>query len=484
MDFSGLLASLQASLGQTLPSLAGALLILLVGWIVAVVVRAAARRVLRALSANQRLASATGGSIDIEGGVASGVYYVLLAMVLVAFFNALELEQVSGSIQALVNQVLAFLPKLIAGGVLLLVAWVVATLVRSVVGRALAATSLDERLSSEAGMRPASESLANVLYWIVFVIFLPGILGALEMQGLLEPVQQLVDQLLRVLPKLFGAAAIGFVGWFVARIVRDLIVNLLGSLGADRLGERAGLQGATSLSRVLGLVAYVFILVPAVIAALNALEIEAISRPATEMLGAFMAAIPEVFAAGVILGVAYFVSTFISELASGLLAGLGFDALPARLGLSAVVPESQKPSGWVGTLIVFFVMLFAVVEASNRLGFTQVADVVAVLIEFGGQVLLGLVIISVGYWISTVASEAVMRVRGSEGLGALVRFAILGIVFAMGLRAMGLADDIVNLAFGLTLGAIAVAVALSFGLGGREAAGRQMEHWMRQLRGE
>jgi hypothetical protein len=55
-------------------------------------------------------------------------------------------------------------------------------------------------------------------------------------------------------------------------------------------------------------------------------------------------------------------------------------------------------------------------------------------------------------------------------------------VIAMGLRAMGIADEIVNLAFGLTLGAVAVAVALSFGLGGREAAGRQMEHWLSRLR--
>ena len=50
------------------------------------------------------------------------------------------------------------------------------------------------------------------------------------------------------------------------------------------------------------------------------------------------------------------------------------------------------------------------------------------------------------------------------------------------LRAMGIADDIVNLAFGLTLGAVAVAIALSFGLGGREAAGRQMEAWLSKLR--
>ena len=47
---------------------------------------------------------------------------------------------------------------------------------------------------------------------------------------------------------------------------------------------------------------------------------------------------------------------------------------------------------------------------------------------------------------------------------------------------MGIADDIVNLGFLLTFGAVAIAVALSFGLGGREAAGRQMEHWLSKLR--
>jgi hypothetical protein len=52
----------------------------------------------------------------------------------------------------------------------------------------------------------------------------------------------------------------------------------------------------------------------------------------------------------------------------------------------------------------------------------------------------------------------------------------------MGLRAMGIANEIVQMAFGLTFGAIAVAIALSFGLGGREAAGKLMEHWLSRWR--
>jgi hypothetical protein len=129
-------------------------------------------------------------------------------------------------------------------------------------------------------------------------------------------------------------------------------------------------------------------------------------------------------------------------------------------------------------------MLFATVEAAHRLEFTQVRDLVSMFIRFGGEVLLGAAILVIGFWLASVAHDAIRRASGGEraGLAQLARVAILGLVIAMGLRAMGIADDIVNLAFGLTLGAVAIAFALSFGLGGREAAGRQMEHWLSQLR--
>ena len=103
-----------------------------------------------------------------------------------------------------------------------------------------------------------------------------------------------------------------------------------------------------------------------------------------------------------------------------------------------------------------------------------------------GDILLGSTILVVGFWLANIAYAAVDRASGenTRGLARIARYAILALVTAMGLRAMGIADDIVNLAFGLTLGAIAVAVALSFGLGGREAAGKLMEHWLARLRRE
>ena len=51
----------------------------------------------------------------------------------------------------------------------------------------------------------------------------------------------------------------------------------------------------------------------------------------------------------------------------------------------------------------------------------------------------------------------------------------------MGLKAMGLADEIVTMAFGFTLGSVAVAAALAFGLGGRDAAKTIADNWARKV---
>jgi len=296
----------------------------------------------------------------------------------------------------------------------------------------------------------------------------------------------MVDEMLGMVPNLFGAFLIGGVGWLLAKIVRDLVSNLLTAAGTDRLGEQVGLRGTMSLSHLIGLVVYILILVPAVVAALQALEIEVITGPATDMLNKMMSAIPDIFAAAIILGIAFAISRLVSHLMSNLLGGLGFDALPGKLGMGQAFTGQATPSSLVGKVIAFFIMLFAIVEATSQLGFEQVSDLVTMFTEFGGQVLLGSAIIAIGFWLSNLAYETILRIHGanSGGVANIARFAILGLVIAMGLRAMGLANDIVNLAFGLTLGAIAVAVALSFGLGGREAAGKQMEYWLSQVRGE
>ena len=131
-------------------------------------------------------------------------------------------------------------------------------------------------------------------------------------------------------------------------------------------------------------------------------------------------------------------------------------------------------------------MLFAVSEAANRLGFDQISDLIAMFIYFGANILLGAVILVIGFWLANIVANVVQRgeYKSSRWLANLVRVLIMGLVLAMGLRAMGIADSIVNLAFGLTLGAVAVAFALAFGLGGRRPAERVLTDLIDQAKSQ
>lgn len=482
MDFSVLATSLQSTLGGQLPGIFGALGIIAIGWIAAVIVRAGTRRLLGLLHVDRRIEESTGQKVGVESGIALGVFWLIILVTVVAVFDSLHLDRISNPFAQLVAQIVGYAPRLVAGTILVLLAWLVATLLQAIVNRALAATTIDDRLAKEAGMEPMSRTVANVLFWLVVLLFMPSILAAYDLRGLLEPVQSMLTRLLDMVPNVFGAAVIGFVGWLVAKVLRGLVTNLLAAAGADKMGSQIGLADTVKLSRLAGTIVFILVFVPTLIAALDALRIDAISRPATEMLERLLAAVPNLVAAALILVVTWYVAKFAADVLSRLLAGMGLDTIPEKLGIGGAFAGTLKPSGLVRGLTLFFAMLFATVEAAHRLDFTQVRNLVSTFIKFGGDVLLGAAILVIGFWLANLAHDAISRASERTGVARLARVAIIGLVIAMGLRAMGIADDIVNLAFALTFGSAAVAFALAFGLGGREAAGRQMEHWLSQLR--
>ncbi len=530
--------SLQTSFGVYLPSILGAIAILLIGWIVALVASAATRRGLVALRANQRLATQTATPVNIEGIASRVVFWAILLFAVLGMFSVLRVDGVSGPLSTLATTVMLYLPRILLAAGLAALAWLVATVVRGLVNRSLAATRLDERLSQEADMQPLSNTMGNVAYWVVLLLFLPAIVGALQIDGLMVPLTAMTSQFLGMLPNIFAAVLIGVAGWIVARVVRGLVTNLLAATRIDHLSERREETNGLKLSELGGTLAFILVIVPTLIAALDALRIDAISGPLTRMLDIFLTAIPNVLAATAILLLAWFVGRFVAGLVTRLLANLGFDRIPERIGLahafgpsparastagtSSVIidptmAESYAPaagnaapppaldavdagsragdaaaahattqhgslSSLAGQLALFFIMLFATVEAAALLGFGGVRDLLETFIAFGADILLGLVIFVVGYWLANIAADAIQRANrdNAVGLSRIARVAILGLVIAMGLRAMGIADEIVNLAFGLVLGAIAVAVALAFGLGGRQAAGDVTQRWARQ----
>lgn len=485
MDTNTLWNSLQSTLGTHIPQLLGALAIFILGWLIAVLVRAATRKSLGFVGVNHRFGKLTNTHVDIEGAVALALFWIVILLTLVAVFNSLNLAIVSGPFSVFTTQLFEYAPRLLGGLILALVAWLVAGVMRALSQKLLDKTSLDEKLSEHADMAPISDSLSGALFWLVILLFVPAILGALQMDGLLDPLRSMVTKTLDMLPNAVAAIVIGGVGWIVATVLRNLTTHLSRTAGVDQLGSRAGLSDTVQLSRVIGMLVFVAVFLPSLIAALDALKIEAISRPATDMLNTLLQAVPNLIAAALILVVTWLVASFASKLLATLLATLGFDTLPARVNMAHAF-EKTSASTAVGRVVLFFAMLFATVEAAAQLGFGQVSGIVASFIRFGGDVLLGSAILVIGFWLANLAYDAIDRASGAgtKGLARIGRYAILALVIAMGLRAMGIADDIVNLAFGLTLGAVAVAVALSFGLGGREAAGKLMDHWLSRFRRE
>jgi len=280
------------------------------------------------------------------------------------------------------------------------------------------------------------------------------------------------------------------VGWLIARIVRQIVVNLLAATTIDQFGERIGVSGETQprpLSIIIGTVVYILILIPAVIAALTALGVEAISTPSISMLTVVLNGIPIFFGAVLVLVVAYYAGKLISNLVSNLLTGIGFDKVPEVLGLSVTPREDQRSLSEVaGIVALIAVLLLAGIEAANMIGFAFFAEILATFMAFGGQILLALVIFAVGLYLANLARNLILAAGGDNPtlVAGLVRIAILVFVAAMALQQVGVTGEIVNITFGVMLGAIGIAIALAFGLGSRETAGRFVEGWAKKLEGK
>lgn len=446
----------------------GAVAIFIVGWIIALLVSGGVKKLLAKAKLNNRLEQSTQKTTNVEQVFARIVFWFIFIIAIVAGLNVLDLNSVSAPFSAMISNVVNFIPTLISAGIIALIAWILATVVRTGLNRALAKTSLDEKLSTDVGISSLSKNIAEIAYWLVLLLFLPIILGILGLKGLLAPVEQMVTEAVTFLPNLFIAAVIVFVGFILAKIVRGIIVGLVTSTGLQTQAEKIGLK-ANNLPSILGSFVFTIIIITALIIAFDALGVETISQPATAMLQQILSAIPNVIAAGLILLIAYIVSKFVAGLIREVLAGVGVDTVPEKLGVQRFLGE-KKVSSIVASLIVFFTMLFAVSEAANRLQFANISDLISMFIQFGANILLGAVILVVGFWLANTVANVVKN--SSAFLATVVRVLIIGLVLAMGLKAMGIADSIVNLAFGLTLGGAAVAFALAFGLGGRAPAER------------
>ncbi|HJS41152.1 MAG TPA: mechanosensitive ion channel [Sphingomicrobium sp.] len=347
----------------------------------------------------------------------------------------------------------------------------------------------------EAGGESIGTEIGRLAYWLVWLVGLIAALQPLGLSGVLTPVTNLTNEVFAFLPRLLGAGLFFFAGLILARVVRHVVEAFLGALNLERLLGRAGVSigeaplavdeggvaqegvapARSSIARAVGVTVSAVIIIFAAIAALQILQVSAISDPATAMLQSIALAIPRVLAALVWLAIAFLIGRWVKAMLETVLPSLGFDRSVHALG---VMPTSTNPSKVVGAIAMTAILLAAAIEAARQLGGDSVAALLFQITELGGKVIFGTVIIVVGLFLARILAGLVGSSTGEASYAeTIVKYAIIALFTAIGLTFMGLANEIVMIAFGLILGSAAVATALAFGLGGRDWAARQLEDW-------
>ena len=392
------------------------------------------------------------------------------------------------------DQLILWGPKVLLALLILIITHFVAKAVQWGVAKMIDRVPVLKRHPGVGGDSVGTE-LGRLAYWLVWLVGLIAALQPLGLSGVLTPVTALTNEVFAFLPRLLGAGLFFFAGLILARIVRHVIEAALGALNLERLAGRAGLklgdapvavdadgvasEGAaparSTIARAVGMTVSAVIIIFAAIGALQILQISAIAEPATNMLNTIALAIPKVLNALIWLALAFIVAKWVKSLLETVLPGLGFDNAVRALG---VMPATTVPSRVIGAIAMTAILLAAAIEAARAIGGDSVAALLFQITELGGKVIFGTVIIVVGMFLARILSNLVGSSTGEAGYAqTIVKYAIIALFTAIGLTFMGLADQIVLIAFGLILGSAAVATAIAVGLGGRDYAARLLEEW-------
>ena len=392
------------------------------------------------------------------------------------------------------DQMIEWGPRVVFAILILVVTHFVAKLVQWAVARLIDRMPVLKR-HPEAGGESVGTELGRLAYWLVWLVGLIAALQPLGLSGVLTPVTTLTNDVFSFLDNILGAGIFFFAGLILARIVRHVIEAGLGALNIERLLGSAGISVSQpplavdetgvasegpapvrgSIAKAVGITVSAVIIIFASIGALQILQISAISDPATAMLQSIALAIPNVLAALVILAIAFVIGRWVKTLIETVLPSLGFDDSVRALGM---MPATTTPSRVMGAVAMTAILIVGLMEAAHKIGGDSTAALLFQITELGGKVIFGTVIIVIGIFLARILSNLVGSSTGEAGYAqTIVKYAIIALFTAIGLTFMGLADQIVMMAFGLILGSAAVATALAFGLGGRDYAARLLDEW-------
>ncbi len=293
----------------------------------------------------------------------------------------------------------------------------------------------------------------------------------------LSPLSEMTSKFLSAIPNIVVAVLIAYIGYLLAKIVSGLVET-----SGDKIREflpKLKLEDANfDIVKVLKNIVFIFIFIPILIIALEKLNIDVITIPATNMLNKFLAAVPAIIYATIILLIAVFGGKILKSIVADLLASLKVNDLSHKLKLQHVIGQINL-ANIIANIVFVFIIYIGIIEACKILALQEIAEILDTVLAVIGKIVFGLIILALG---NIVADFAAKIFNTSQFIKSLIKGVILMIFIAMGLSAMGIANNIIELAFGLGLGAIAVAFALAFGLGGKEAAGEEVKEFFNKIK--
>jgi len=379
------------------------------------------------------------------------------------------------------NQVGDFLPKLLGALVILVIGFIIAKIIAWVITNVINRTGIGNKVGKYLGSGESSnpgKGFGTGAFWVTMMFVAIACLKALDLDEVSGPLSGLLDQFFGFIPKIIGAAAIGAVAYLIATVAK---IGTHKGLSLSEADTRLKLQPGT-LTNSLPMAAFCFILLMFLPAIFGALQMKELSEPVQGIVKQITDFLPNMISAGIIMAVFFFIAKLASTLITNLLSGTGFNKFPQHLGLmSETSTMATPPSELAGKASMGVILFMGIAQSIKLLKLDMVSGFFDEAVAFAVPVVIGVAILGVGLWLANMARKAVTasNMANSAMVSNIAFGAIMVLSGVIALKKMGLAGEIVDLGFGLTLGGMALALALAFGLGGRDAAAKFLDKRVR-----
>ena len=366
--------------------------------------------------------------------------------------------------------------KVVVALLVLLVAYIAASIAKSLIIKLLTHTKLGFIVSRADGPRPGVTItyISKLVYFLVFMLFIPQIFGALGIDSISGPIMGLLNTVWGYVPSILAAVIVIFVGNIIATTVRALLAPLFAQLKLDELQAKAGMEvkDNAKLSYTLAYIVYVLIMIPVFIVALNVLKIDAITAPAVNMLSVVIEYIPRIVIACLVVFVGYLIGRFAGQIVTQLLASTGVD----KKLTDATEGKTEKfvLSKVTGTVVQVVINIIFIAQGFAVVDLKVLTDIGSAIIGYMPKVLAAVIVLTLTYFAAILAEKALKK-NGMDGYAMVSKVVIFVVGIIMVLDQLGIATTIVNSAFIIIIAALAVAFAISFGIGGKAFAAKQLD---------